>query len=222
MTIGERLDEVRKQGSFNGREFAETLEITPQAYVNYSKDKRDLPMPIALKINQMFNISIDWLLTGKGEMLFNDVTIHNTLLSKDLVSINYYEDIYASAGLGSYAEDCIPVKMEFDRNFLENILNIRRFDNLDIIRVTGDSMLPYIKDGEFIIVERCSDAKSGDTVIANIEGELYVKRLKKVPFEKWLILESENHDYSPIELNTMAKLQAFTIIGIMRSKIKLY
>lgn len=157
--------------------------------------------------------------------LLKDINIINQALNckaTNLVSINYYEDIYASAGLGSYAEEYMPIVMEFDKNFLEKILNVKRFDNLDIIRVTGDSMLPYIKDGEFIIVERCSEAKSGDTVIANIDGELYVKRLKKVPFEKWLILESENHEYSPIELNTMAKLEALTIIGIMRSKIKLY
>lgn len=143
-------------------------------------------------------------------------------LVKEKVFLNYYENIYASAGYGSSNEELVPIKMEFDKNFLEKILNIRRFENLDIIRVVGDSMLPYIKDGEYIIVERSSDAKSGDTVIANIDGELYVKRLKKVPFEKWLKLESENNDYPAIELDTLEKLEAFAIIGIMRSKIKLY
>lgn len=146
--------------------------------------------------------------------------LHTKLSEK--VFINFYEDISASAGYGSLNEEKAPIKMEFDKFFLEKILNIRRFDNLDIIRVTGDSMLPYINDGEFILVERQSNAKSGDTVIANIEGELYVKRLKKVPFEKWLTLESENNEYPSIELDTLEKLEAFTIIGVMRSKIKLY
>jgi len=71
VSIGERLEKVRIYGDLSGKSFAEKLEITPQAYVNYSKDKRDLPIQIALKVNQMFNISTDWLITGKGEMLLD-------------------------------------------------------------------------------------------------------------------------------------------------------
>lgn len=160
----------------------------------------------------------------KSNDLISDMNIVKKALNgkNNLIAINYYENIYASAGYGTNMEDYTPTKMEFDKNFLEKILNISKFDNLDIIRVIGDSMLPYIKDGEFILVERIHDAKSGDTIIASIEGELYVKRLKKVPFEKWLTLESENNEYSSIELDTIEKLEAFTIIGVMRSKIKLY
>lgn len=65
-------------------------------------------------------------------------------------------------------------------------------------------------------------AKSGDTVIANIVGDLYVKRLYKIPLEQWVRLESENDSYPPIELNTPEKLQAFRIVGVVKSKIKLY
>lgn len=68
-SIGERLEKIRINLAMTGKSFAEILEITPQGYINYSKNKRDIPIPIVLKINQMFNISFDWLLTGKGEML---------------------------------------------------------------------------------------------------------------------------------------------------------
>ena len=64
--------------------------------------------------------------------------------------------------------------------------------------------------------------KSGDTVIANIEGELYVKRLKKIPYEKWLILESENEDYPSIKIDNVERLENFRIVGVVKSKIKLY
>lgn len=68
-SIGGRLEKIRINLAMTGKSFAEILEITPQGYINYSKNKRDIPIPIVLKINQMFNISFDWLLTGKGEML---------------------------------------------------------------------------------------------------------------------------------------------------------
>ena len=140
----------------------------------------------------------------------------------DLVTINLYEDVQASAGYGANNDDVVPVKLQFDKNFLRQFFNITRFDNLDIIRVVGDSMLPAIKDGEYIIVERSLSARNGDTVIANINGELYVKRLYKIPLEQWVRLESENDSYPPIELNTPEKLQAFRIVGVVKSKIKLY
>lgn len=140
----------------------------------------------------------------------------------DLVTINLYEDIYASAGYGNHNGDIIPIQMQFDKNFLRSFFNITKFDHLDIIRVVGDSMQPLIRDGEYIIVERNSSAKSGDTVIANIDGELYVKRLQKIPFEPWIKLESENKDYPSIIIDTDDKLKALTIIGIVKSKIKLF
>jgi phage repressor protein C with HTH and peptisase S24 domain len=146
----------------------------------------------------------------------------NEHLEANLVTINLYEDIQASAGYGANNEDIVPAKLQFDKNFLRQFFNITRFDNLDIIRVVGDSMLPAIKDGEYIIVERCLSARNGDTVIANIDGELYVKRLYKIPLEQWVRLESENDSYPPIELNTPEKLEAFRIVGIVKSKIKLY
>ncbi len=227
-----RIDEILARlyqfmGFSKDLEFCEKYNIKPNTLSTWKK-RNKIPYELLEEISQNENLSLDWLLTGKGEMLLKDKNHLPTITNKtptntsDTVHINYYKDVYASAGFGSYAESYTPIVMEFDRNFLQNILGITRFDKLDIIRVTGDSMLPYIKDGEFILVERVDDAKSGDTVIANVDGELYVKRLKKVPFENTIILESENHEYQPIELNTPEKLQEFHIIGILKSKIKLY
>lgn len=140
----------------------------------------------------------------------------------DMISLNFYDDIYASAGYGATNDDIQPTKMEFDRNFLEKVLGIKKFDRLDIIRVIGDSMLPSIRDGEYIIIENGADAKNGDTVIANIEGELYVKRLNKIPFQKWFRLESENAEYQHIDIDSNEKLEACNIVGVVRCKIKLY
>ena len=140
----------------------------------------------------------------------------------DLISLNFYDDIYASAGYGTLNEEHRPTKMEFDKNFLEKVLGIKKFDRLDIIRVIGDSMLPSIRDGEYIIIENGADAKNGDTVIANIEGELYVKRLNKIPFQKWFRLESENADYQHIDIDSLEKLELCNIIGVVRCKLKLY
>lgn len=83
-------------------------------------------------------------------------------------------------------------------------------------------MLPYIKDGEYIFVQRETIPKNGDTVIANIDGELYVKRYYKIPFEKWIKLESDNKEYPDINIDTQEKLNSLLIVGVVKSKIKIY
>ncbi|MDD3450468.1 helix-turn-helix transcriptional regulator [Sulfurimonas sp.] len=85
-SIGERLEKIRTSLAMTGKSFAEILEITPQGYINYSKNKRDIPIPIVLKINQMFNISFDWLLTGRGEMLQDNIEKNKISISNKINS----------------------------------------------------------------------------------------------------------------------------------------
>lgn len=85
-SIGERLEKIRIKMEMTGKSFAEILKITPQGYINYSKNKRDVPILIVLKINQMFNVSFDWLLTGKGEMLQDAIEKEKVSISNKINS----------------------------------------------------------------------------------------------------------------------------------------
>ena len=200
MNAREKLDELKELwGLRTDEELAKKLEISKETINSWIRRKK-IPEKWQLKIGQK----------------------NNKEDRSDLISLNFYDDIYASAGYGATNDDYQPTKMEFDRNFLEKVLGIKKFDRLDIIRVIGDSMLPSIRDGEYIIIENGADAKNGDTVIANIEGELYVKRLNKIPFQKWFRLESENAEYQHIDIDTNEKLEACNIVGVVRCKIKLY
>ena len=200
MNAREKLDEIKDLwGLRTDEELAKKLEISKET-INSWLSRKKIPEKWLLKIAQMSNIDN----------------------KSDLISLNFYEDIYASAGYGSTAYEGQPTKMEFDRNFLEKVLGIKRFDCLDIIRVIGDSMLPSIKDGEYIIIEHGAEAKNGDTIIANIEDELYVKRLNKIPLTKFFMLESENAEYEPIKFDSIEKLELCNIIGVVRCKLKLY
>ena len=201
---GTELKKIRESMGVTQPALAEYLGVSVRQIGNFENGKTPIKDLYAEKISSFFSLD-----GNKPEI-------------SDLVTINLYEDIQASAGYGANNDDIVPVKLQFDKNFLRQFFNITKFDNLDIIRVIGDSMLPAIKDGEYIIVERGFTARNGDTVIANIDGELYVKRLYKIPLEQWVRLESENDSYPPIELNTPEKLQAFRIVGVVKSKIKLY
>ena len=201
----------------NDTEFCKRYGIKPNTLSTWKK-RGKIPYDLIIEISQNENIPIDFILLG----VVPEQNKKNNNICSDIISINFYDDIYVSAGYGNQAYESQPTVLQFDKSFLENILHIKKFEKLDIIRVVGDSMLPSIKDGEYIIVERDSEARNGDTVIANIDGELYVKRLSKIPLSPFMTLQSDNSNYEPIKLDTEEKLQLCKIVGVVRCKIKLY
>ncbi|MGP1580187.1 MAG: S24 family peptidase [Wolinella sp.] len=213
-----KIKEIRTRMGLSQDEFCKRLAIPKTTYLRYESGERDAPVKVMAKIARLANVSMEYIVYGEDESYDN--APQN--LASDMVVLNLYEDIYASAGYGTENSDTRPTPMTLGRAFLEKVLGITCFKKLDIIRVSGDSMLPLIQDGEYIIVERETDARNGDTVIANINGELYVKRLHKEPFSEWVRLESENKEYLPIEINTPERLECLKIIGVVRSKIKLF
>src|SRR3989344_8462905 len=66
-----------------------------------------------------------------------------------------------------------------------------------ILEVDGDSMIDaHIEKGDMILVEKCSNAKDGDIVVAEVDGEFTLKYLRKTGSKIWL--EPANKNYKPI------------------------
>ncbi len=55
-------------GLKNNSELARVIEVTPQALSNYKK-KGEIPSDLVLEFAKIFALSVNWLLTGEGEML---------------------------------------------------------------------------------------------------------------------------------------------------------
>ncbi len=139
----------------------------------------------------------------------------------DFITLNYYEDIYAAAGYGAPNGDLLvpPEPIKMGANFLRTFFNVQSVKNLDIINVVGDSMEPFIKNGEKVIVERTHEASNNNIVIALVGTELYVKRLIKDPFGEWIKLTSENQYYEDIMI-PQEKMHKLKIIGIVRGRVR--
>lgn len=68
------------------------------------------------------------------------------------------------------------------------------------LRVEGDSMTGAgITSGDLVVVDKSLQAKSGDIVVAAVDGDFTLKRLKKQGSEAWLV--AENPAYQPIPLH---------------------
>lgn len=81
------------------------------------------------------------------------------------------------------------------------------------LRVRGDSMIDIgIFDEDLLAVHRTSHAENGDIVVARIDDEVTVKRLKKTRSKFQIVLLPENEDYQPIEVDL--RQQEFAIEGL--------
>jgi len=81
------------------------------------------------------------------------------------------------------------------------------------LRVTGDSMIAIgIFDGDLLAVHSTPVANDGDIIVARIEDEVTVKRLRRGPEKHQLELLPENADYEPIRVDL--RKQAFAIEGL--------
>lgn len=64
MTIGQRFKELR--GNLTLKVFAEPLGVSPSAISNIENDRAEPSVELALKISQVYKVSLDWLLKGEG------------------------------------------------------------------------------------------------------------------------------------------------------------
>ncbi len=81
-----------------------------------------------------------------------------------------------------------------------------------LLRVHGDSMVDAgILDGDLLAVHQTPEVRSGEIVVARIEDEVTVKRLRRKSRDKLLLLP-ENTNHKPIEVDLRS--QQFAIEGL--------
>ena len=220
-------------GAKTDKEMAEKWGISYSTLDTW-KNRDKIPEKRLLDFTLKYGVSLDWLLTGEGEMyktnerlqkakeLLNNIeNNHKT----DVVNVPFYEDIYASAGAGAYNEELTPTqKLTFSENFLRNMLNIIDFAGLHIITAVGDSMQPTIFDGDklFVLPLRDHNINDGGVYVISTPFGVLVKRVYIYPVEQKIILHSDNPDIKDevLEGEIMEKVKFIgRVVGILRNRI---
>jgi repressor LexA len=99
---------------------------------------------------------------------------------------------------------------------LEDMLVGEKRAETYLFEVDGESMIDaHIADGDMVLVERTNQAKDGDIVIAEIDGEHTMKYLRKQGSKTWL--EPANKAFKPLYPTT-----SLTIAGIVKAVIRKY
>ena len=110
-----------------------------------------------------------------------------------------------SAGFPSPADDFIDKTLDLNEHLVEHP------EATFFVRVCGDSMLDAgIRSGDTLVVDRALAPANNKIVIAALNGELTVKRIRKVGGR--LFLAPENPAFAPIEVG---EEESFEIWGVV-------
>ncbi|WP_319760876.1 translesion error-prone DNA polymerase V autoproteolytic subunit [Maridesulfovibrio sp.] len=109
------------------------------------------------------------------------------------------------AGFPSPADDYIDKKLDLNEQLISN--KAATF----LVRSYGDSMLAAnIKEGDILVVDRSLEARDNSIIIAEVNGELTVKRLKTAKDRLFLI--PENTGYSPLEITAETSFEIWGVV----------
>ena len=104
-----------------------------------------------------------------------------------------------AAGFPSPAQDYFDGRIDLNAHLIKDITSTF------VVRVTGDSMEGAgISDGDELIVNRALEPKDGSVVIAVLDGELTVKRLRLTA--TGVVLQAENPKYPDIRVPALSEL----------------
>lgn len=166
---------------------------------------------IADKITDKISvISKEWILTGEGEMLRSDNM--EILPNNSNISTPIY-DIDATCGIEirDYRDEKIIGWIDIPSINKEAI----------IIKASGDSMKPVIKDGSMIAIR---EIKSWDIIVF---GQIYLvvtpeyrllKYIRKSKDENIVILKSANEEFDDIELPKTQITKLFLVENVLSLK----
>ena len=131
------------------------------------------------------------------------VTIHNGVVKKT-ISIPYFEE-GVSAGFPSPAENFMGEEIDLNKILINNPTSTY------YVRVFGDSMSGAgIISGDLLIVDRSLEITKNCIVVAHIDGEFTVKRIKKT--KKKMYLVAENQTYRDIEITEEMNFELFGVV----------
>ncbi len=186
-------------------------------YLSVQKKRNaDIGETVVNKINDNCqDISIEWLITGKGNMLRSDLSAGAMKSNKDNPDAYPLIDLTVAAGFGS-------VKFSIEKKDVKDYYVIPKFSDLKIdfmIEVTGSSMYPKYTSGDVVACTILRESKfiqwNKVHVIATTEQGLLVKRIREND-ENSILALSDNIDYPPFKIPLIEITGIALVVGVVR------
>ncbi|MEO0975995.1 MAG: helix-turn-helix transcriptional regulator [Pseudomonadota bacterium] len=192
--VHERLKEARIAAGFaTVQEACEAFGFKYPTYAGHENGQRGMKADAMARYARAYNISVEWLLTGKKSAL-------SPSSDDPFLTVPIY-DIRASAGAGALVEDGTPTGFQPYREQEISRLTRASTTDLTVIQVAGDSMWETLHDGDKVLVDRTVTRIVRDGIyILSFEGELLVKRCQRDLENGHVIVKSDNPAYDSFRI----------------------
>lgn len=223
--IGERLRMVR--GAVSLEEAAEDFGVHKNTLANYEKGTR---IPDANFLNTVLEVfpEIDpaWLLTGEGAKLREEEIslfphreegrepgITEPEPAGGYVHVPRHKIAASACGGTATSSEQIVDYMTFRAAWMHGNLRLRP-DQAAVISVVGDSMEPYLADGDLVLIDTSVAQIERDSIYVLQAGDsLVIKRIQK-KLDGTLIISSDNPRYQP-EMFQGDSVERIRVVGRM-------
>ena len=234
MTVGKRFKEFRKTLKKTQQNVADVLGCRQSNVNMYEKDEISPPIKTLKIIRNAFNVNIDWLLFGEGDMFMpasrgfsnpNDIKQKVfTLLRNEFSLLETGEANLDSKSDAFWYFECqgeiacgdpIPFEQELSDNLIPISKRILHSPHdVDILRVNGDSMMPDIEHGDLLIIKKeynWDACRNKIVAVKNDEG-LTLKKLVIDERKRSAMLIPSNKNYYPIMVDESCYLCGYLLL----------
>lgn len=119
-----------------------------------------------------------------------------------------------SAGFPSPADDFIDQRLDLNKHLIKNA------PATFLVRVDGESMIDAgIRPGSILVVDRSISPEDDKIVVAILDGEFTVKRIKEKNESVWLFPENSSGEFSPIEITPERDFEVWGVVTAIISKL---
>lgn len=213
MTINERFDQIIGT-LFKGNKsaFANAIGVTPSVVDNIVGKRQGKPsFDVVEKVSTLAEINIDWLITGKGDMLKSSKGIKPT---KDGTGIPL---IPVEAMAGCFTGSQTILLQECDHYV------VPAFKNADfLIYVRGDSMQPRYFSGDMVACKMLSPTdlffQWGKVYVLDTDQGALIKKVEQGTDDETITLVSENENYKPFQIPRRAVYHIAIVMGLIRTE----
>ena len=196
--IIQRITAIINYKSRNESDFANIIGIAQTSLNNYMTGRRKISFDVIKKISTSFgDISLDWLITGKGAML----KVEAPALIPSASSEEGTPLLPVEAWGGSLAGSSIAVLAEQCKKYNVPISNIDY-----LIPIAGDSMMPDYCPGDIVAIKKINERafiEWGKVYVLDTCNGVVIKEIQPSKDEGCITCVSRNkpEKYRPFEVN---------------------
>ena len=209
--IKDRIIQVIEYKGIAKENFYKKIGMTSASFRGKAKETPINSTAIENILSEIKDLSPEWLLTGNGEMLKNNMLVMKTAEPNEGLPLIPIE---AMAGYGSGSMQV----MDYDTSYYV----VPEFTELKaefMIRVKGSSMSPKYNSGYLLACKKISLGKFfqwNKAYVLDTEQGALVKRVKPSKQEGCIQLVSDNTNYDPFDISLNDIYSIAIVLGVIR------